>query len=181
MSKEIQAIGTTGLTHYAQVSRDSDGKFWNTSTVAFETYQTANVANYAISMTEQGTASGVYEGDLPASLVGVAGLSGTMRQRAGGSPAESDDPVAAGPLNQSVASLGAGAITDATISFPAEAAGRPTTFLAAVRRLWEWCCNKRTRDRSTGALTLLGHDGTTVLETKAQSTSGLVDTISEGA
>jgi hypothetical protein len=77
--------------------------------------------------------------------------------------------------------LADGAITEAKITVPAEAAGRPTGLLAMVRRAFEWVANKRTRDRSTGAVLLhnAADDGT--LETQTQSTSGTVDTQTKGA
>jgi hypothetical protein len=77
--------------------------------------------------------------------------------------------------------LADGAITDAKIAFPAEAAGRPSTFLAACRRLWEWATNKRDRNRSTGVVTLYGANDTTPLETQTQSTVGSTDSQSKGA
>lgn len=81
--------------------------------------------------------------------------------------------------------LADGAITDAKITFPAESAGRPTTFLAAMRRVWEWVANRRVRTRSTGALVLYGADDTTPLEAQTQSTTGgtgsEVDTQTKGA
>ncbi len=73
------------------------------------------------------------------------------------------------------------ALTDAKFSFPAEAAGRATTFLAAMRRRWEWTVNKKTRNRTTGDVVLFGADNTTVLETQNQSTSGVTDTQTKGA
>ncbi len=77
--------------------------------------------------------------------------------------------------------LADGAITDAKIAFPAESAGRPTTFLAAMRRVWEWATNKRTRDRGDGTVVLrnAADDGT--LETQTQSTVGTSDSQSKGA
>lgn len=77
--------------------------------------------------------------------------------------------LAAGAVNST--SIADGAITDAKIAFPAETPGRPATFLAAVRRLWERFHNKRTRDRSTGVRTIYGADGTTVLEASTQSST----------
>ncbi len=77
--------------------------------------------------------------------------------------------------------LADGAITDAKITFPSESAGRPTTFLAAMRRVWEWACNKRTRDRSGGTVTLFGADNTTAIEAQTQSTTGSTDTQTKGA
>jgi hypothetical protein len=74
-----------------------------------------------------------------------------------------------------------GAITDAKFTFPAEAAGRASTLLAALRRAWEWATNKTSRDRSTGIVTLYGADNTTVLETRTQSTTGTTDSMTKGA
>jgi hypothetical protein len=81
----------------------------------------------------------------------------------------------------SAMTLANGAITDATITFPAEAVGRPTTFLAAMRRAWEWVANKRTRDRTTGIVLLRNAADSGTLETQTQDTAGTVDSITQGA
>jgi len=77
--------------------------------------------------------------------------------------------------------LADGAVTDAKVTAPAEAAGRPTTFMGMVRRLWEWQCNKRSRDRSTGVVTLRNDADTAALETQLQVTDGNSDTQTEGS
>lgn len=74
-----------------------------------------------------------------------------------------------------------GAITEAKIVMPTETAGRPTGFLAAMRRGWEWLVNKRTRDTATGDVKLYGADGVTVLETQNQATTAGVDTQTQGS
>lgn len=69
MAKEIQATSATGRTIYAHIFNNV-GLIWNGS--AFETYATANIATYPVTMTEQGTASQVYMGTFPAAIpVGV--------------------------------------------------------------------------------------------------------------
>lgn len=73
-----------------------------------------------------------------------------------------------------------GAITDAKFTFPAESSGRPTTFLAWVRRIGEWVFNKRSRNRSTGDITLRNAGDTATLETQTQSTTGSTDTQTKG-
>ncbi len=80
----------------------------------------------------------------------------------------------------SLMGLADGAITDAKITFPAEASGRPTTFLAAMRRVWEWAANKRTRNTSTGVVSLRNATDSGDLESQTQSTSGAVDTQTKG-
>lgn len=100
MAKEVTAIVTAGSTVYFQVWRLTDGKVWNTSgTPAFENYATANIADYDIAMTQQGTASGVYCGDFPALSAGSYYV--IVYIRAGGSPAESDTKVATGVIHWS--------------------------------------------------------------------------------
>lgn len=88
MANEIQMpVDVTG-TYYA-VLRNTIGQIWNTSGVAFETYQTANLAQYVISLTEQGTASQYYSGNLPSSL--AAGEYHCIAyMQIGGSPSEGD-------------------------------------------------------------------------------------------
>ena len=105
MAGEIQTSFQAGRTVYALI-RSRTGTIWNTSggTGAFETYTTAVYTSYAISLTEQGTASAFYAGTFPSAIVpGVYGL--TAKNQLGGSAAETDPTVAAGDLqwNGSVA------------------------------------------------------------------------------
>lgn len=91
MAGEIQITPSprsTGSVVYAQV-RSAMGTIWRTDTLVFEAYATASIANYAVTMTEQGTASGCYVGTFPTQIpVGVYSLTAFIR--AGGAPAETD-------------------------------------------------------------------------------------------
>jgi hypothetical protein len=59
-SGEIQvANGVTGSTMYAVV-RDSTARAWRADTSAWEAYQAAHLASYAVTLTEQGSASGYF-------------------------------------------------------------------------------------------------------------------------
>lgn len=96
MANEMQISFSAGKTVYAQV-RSRIGQIWNTGTVAFESYLTANIANYSISLTEQGSASGFYAGNFPSAI--AAGVYSILaKQRLGGSVAETDPTVGAGDL-----------------------------------------------------------------------------------
>lgn len=85
------------------------------------------------------------------------------------------------PTPTSGVTLADGAITDDKIAVPAEAAGRPTTMLAMLRRAWEWSTNKKTRDRSTGIVSLRNHADDGNLEQRTQSTTGTTDSMTEGS
>lgn len=89
-------------------------------------------------------------------------------------------PIQAG--NVTVGAIAAGAITDAAFTMPAEAAGRPSTFLAIVRRIWEWRVNKKTRDTSALPYTILLRNAadSATLETQTQTTTGTTDIESAG-
>ncbi len=79
--------------------RNQAAQPWSTSggTGGFENYATANYADYAISMTEQGTASAYYVGSVPAALPpGVYNVEAKVR--AAGSPLETDQRVGVGEL-----------------------------------------------------------------------------------
>lgn len=88
----------TGKTVYVQIRNPNDDqKIWNTVAGAFQAYSTANIADYDIACTEQGTASGYYDYTVPAAI--TEGLySVTAFERAGGAPAETDVCVADGDL-----------------------------------------------------------------------------------
>lgn len=91
MAKEIQCVHTTAKTVYAQIF-NATGSVWNGT--SFEAYATANIANYDIALTEQGTASGIYMGDFPSLSAGLYNV--IARERAGGSPAEADVAIGVG-------------------------------------------------------------------------------------
>jgi len=77
----------------------------------------------------------------------------------------------------SAMTLADGAITEAKIATPAEAAGIPTGILAMIRRLFERHTNKRTRNRTTGVQVLRNAADAGNLEAATQSTAGDTDTI----
>jgi len=118
MASEIQFDHTTGRTCYVQV-RNSVGQIWNTVGAAFEAYQTANVGDYDIPAAEQGTASGLYTASVPVIPAGVYGI--VAKDRAGGSPVETDLTVGAGEIEWSGTAIissasvivGAGGINEA--------------------------------------------------------------------
>ena len=89
MAAELQVNYTSGSVVYAHV-RSAVGTIWNGS--ALESYVTANIANYKIACTEQGSASGYYTATFPGAVAGVYAV--TYKQQMGGSPAESDPTIA---------------------------------------------------------------------------------------
>lgn len=96
MANELQCDHTTGHIVYFQV-RNSVGEIWNTVGLAFESYLTANVAEYDIAATEQGTGSGIYVGSMPVVTAGVYNV--VAKDRAGIAPAESDATVGVGTID----------------------------------------------------------------------------------
>jgi len=91
MANEIIVSFQPTKTLYALVF-NRIGQIWNTSTVAFEAYSTANYANYTIALTQQGTSSPFYDGTFPSAI--VAGVYGVVaKQQLGGSAAETDPTV----------------------------------------------------------------------------------------
>lgn len=159
MAKEIQFPAPTGATCYVLLF-NSAGQVWRTTTAAYVAYNAANYADYAVTAAEFG-ASGIFSADVPAGAA-LAADGVIAKRRAGGSAAESDPVVAAGPAPG------------------VEAAGRPSGAAGIARRAWEWEHNLRTRDRTTGAVTLYAADGVTVLETQTQSTAADTDTQTKG-
>jgi len=81
------AHNATGKTLYAHI-RDRDGKIYDTTLTTYVTYATANIANYDVAMTEQGTASRFYTATFPGSIEGMYSV--CAYEQAGGSPAEGD-------------------------------------------------------------------------------------------
>lgn len=96
MAGEIQANYAAGKTLYALI-RNRNGQIWDTGDSAFEAYVTASYAAYAISLSQQGTASGFYVGSFPAAITaGVYSI--VTKEQIGGAVAESDPTVAVGDL-----------------------------------------------------------------------------------
>lgn len=97
MANEIAAAFTTNKTVYALI-RSSTSRIWNGA--SFETYATANYANYPITMTQQGTAESYYAGNFPTAITaGVYNV--VVKNQVGGSPAETDPAVAMGTIQWS--------------------------------------------------------------------------------
>ena len=87
----------TGRTVYLTV-RIPAGTIWNGS--AFVTYATVDYANYDVAMTEQGTASGWYQVDIPSFPAGTIGpYIVSAHQQAGGTPVETDTKIGAARLS----------------------------------------------------------------------------------
>lgn len=89
MANEIKlASSHARVIYFVVLSRT--GTIYNTSSQLFEVYNSSNYSSdYTISMTEQGTASGIYLGSFPSAIVpGVYDI--IARQQIGGSPAETD-------------------------------------------------------------------------------------------
>jgi hypothetical protein len=78
----------TGATLYMRIL-NAIGQIWSTVGAAFENFTDANVANYDVAMTEQGTASRLYIGQVPAAI-GAQTLSVQVLNQAGGAPAVAD-------------------------------------------------------------------------------------------
>ncbi len=98
MSTQIQvplAITGASVHVYAQIFDRVTSRFANGTSL--EDYLTAHVGNYAVTMTEKGTASGFFVADMPALPAGLYNV--IVRQRLGGSPAETDPIVGVGPLD----------------------------------------------------------------------------------
>jgi hypothetical protein len=96
MANEFQVDYIPGATVYFLV-RDYLGRIWSTVASSFGTYATVTLANYDVSATEQGTASGYYVADAPAGLPkGVYNV--VAKVQAGGSPSEVDLTIGFGTL-----------------------------------------------------------------------------------
>ena len=90
MAKEIEIQTTAGLNAYALVRDPASANIWQTTTNTFASYVAANVANYAIALTEQGTGAGYYTGDFPSAITTPGSYPVAVFQRLGGSPASTD-------------------------------------------------------------------------------------------
>lgn len=96
MANEVTVPHDTGRNVYMMVV-SATGTFWNTSgTPALEVYNGSNITDYDIALSELGTASGLYQGSMPAVAVGVYTL--VICERTGASPAQTDAKIAIGQV-----------------------------------------------------------------------------------
>jgi hypothetical protein len=86
----IETVFSSGVTLYA-VIHHTDGTVWNNVNLAYEAYNAAHWANYAIPLTEQG-ASGYFRGTFPAGAAGDFLTTEVVYLQAGGTPATIDAP-----------------------------------------------------------------------------------------
>lgn len=95
MAEQIQIQhSVSGATLYALI-RNSAGEVWDDNASAFVPYATADLDDYDLPMTEQGTASRYYAVDMPLAI-GTGQYSIAAFDQAGGSPAEADTVVGGG-------------------------------------------------------------------------------------
>lgn len=78
----------------------------------------------------------------------------------------------------SAMTLANGAIGPATFTVPADAAGVPTDPIGWLRRVYQRSFHRRTRNRTTGVVTIYAADDTTAVQSYTQSTAGDTDTAS---
>lgn len=95
MANELEVSFSSGKTIYFQV-RSSSGLIWNTSSLVFQAYLTANVLSYSVAATEQGSASGFYTASFPTGITTPGQYNIIAKVQTGGSPAESDSTIAVG-------------------------------------------------------------------------------------
>jgi hypothetical protein len=93
----LHPTGTSGQA-YRAVLRNAAGQVWRVDTAAFGAWSDAQIANYAIPLTEQGT-SGHFVGDFPAAIVTAGLYSYVVYQRAGASLALTDSKQSLGAVN----------------------------------------------------------------------------------
>jgi hypothetical protein len=169
MAGEVQFVDATGGTGRFLVM-NSIGQFRSTVTAAFAAFNAGSYADYLHPATEQG-ATGIYVGDMPAVAAGTY----TLIAKRG--TAVSDPTVGGGAISWTGTAV---AVAGALVT-PPETAGRPTALEGMIRRTFERLSNKRTRDRTTGVVTLRNEADTADLETAVQATAGVVDSQTKGA
>lgn len=175
MAAELQMVMTTGLTGYFQV-RSTVGTIWNGSSLV--AYNTANIATYAVTATEQGTASGYYTGTMPALAAGVYNVIG--KQRVGGSVAESDPTVASGQIEwngTTVAYLAdkAGyslAATGLDIITATDPTGVASTWPQKMVQIWQSIFKRHKKDATGLTIKVYQDDGTSVATTQTYTVAG---------
>ncbi len=98
MANEIQCSFKSAATVYALFRGYSNniGLIWRTDTNVWEAFNSANYANYVVSLTEQGS-SAYYAGNFPTQIQ-AGSFSVVSKQQLTGSPAQTDTTIAAGNI-----------------------------------------------------------------------------------
>lgn len=167
-------------TDSTQAIRDRGDAAWVTAT-GFSTHSAADVWAVTTRVLTAGTNIQLPANGLANVTTWTVAITGNITGNLSGSVGSAT--VVNGLANNVIttASINDGALTDAKITVPAEASGRPTGILGMVRRVFEWMANKRTRDRADGTVLLRNAADSATLETQTQSSLSTVDTISKGA
>ena len=92
MANKLTLLAEPNITAYALIF-NGDGQVWNGA--AFETYNAANIGNYDVPFSQQGTGSGVYTATFPAAITTSGEYHVAAHQQAGGSPDSSDTRLSA--------------------------------------------------------------------------------------
>lgn len=100
MANEIQVVANPGSTVYCLI-RNTSGQVYSTVSQTFGAYATASYANYTVSMSEQGTASGYFTANFPTAVTTSGSYNIVAYRQLGGSPSQSDPPVGYGTLEWS--------------------------------------------------------------------------------
>lgn len=160
MAAELQMPYLSAKTVYFLI-RNATGSIYNGST--FEAYVTANYSTYDVAATEQST-SGYYTATFPSVSAGIYNI--TVKEQAGGSPAESDAAIGSGVIQwtgSAVVPLSGGVVLAATgldnisVSDPG---GVASTFAQMVVQLWRRFF-KRVTLTSTTLITYADDNSTT--------------------
>lgn len=153
MSLEIQAAYSTGRTVYALI-RSFTGLVWNGS--SFVSYATANLGTYAITLGEQGTASGYYAGTFPSTIV-TGHYNLTAYLQVGSSPAEGDPVIATGDMDWTIE------LTGVPAAAPSLAECLMFLYMALRNKLTVTATQEKLNNNagSTVATSTLSDDGTT--------------------
>lgn len=127
MANEINLDFETGIFPWVTLW-NAVGQVWDTVDEVFVTYVTANLARYAITLTEVGTASGIYQGTFPSEIpAGLYKLVARRKAAAIDPPAEANPRCGHGQANWDGAALvpvtSAAHIADAYLDRPNAIAG----------------------------------------------------------
>jgi len=130
MAGEIQLDFDSGVFPWVTIW-NAVGQVWDTISSAFVSYATANLARYAINLTEQGTASGIYLGTFPSAIgLGIYKLVARYKAAAIDPPAEANPRAGHGVSNWDGAALvpvtSAAHIADTYLDRPNAIAGNTT-------------------------------------------------------
>ncbi len=173
MAELIQVQYSTSAVTLYTIIRNTAGQVWNGT--SFGTYSTASLSTYAITLTEQGTASRYYTVAFPVTITTPGRYAFSIFQKLGGSFAETDTVISGGSLDWDGSAI-AGSATSVLKAGSLVTASLGTFVLAKTTNITGFNDIAATSIVSSGAITTSGGAVSTVTTVNGFAANSITST-----